>query len=185
MRMKHKHIDIPAENPFKNCKLDRAKYANILTSLIKTADEGFVLSVNNEWGTGKTTFIKMWQAKLENNEGYKTLYFNAWENDYEKDAMVAIMAELHKLKGTDAAIESVFKSVMEKGAVLARSALPLLLKGIIEKHVGKDSFKELLGALAEGTSELFSGQIEEYSKKTENLKEFKESIDCNTCRTFL
>ena len=51
------------------------------------------LFLTGKAGTGKTTFVKMWQQYL-NNASYKTLYFNAWENDFDSSPLVAIMSEL-------------------------------------------------------------------------------------------
>jgi hypothetical protein len=62
MNPKHKHPIIPIEkdkDPFENCKLDRKKYAISLNEIIDFYSNGFVMAVNNKWGTGKTTFIKM------------------------------------------------------------------------------------------------------------------------------
>src|SRR3989339_2266062 len=98
--MKAKHYDIEIDDPkvpFKNCKLGREQYANVLTNVVQTYADGFVLALNNEWGTGKTTFVKMWQQQLK-NEGFKTLYFNAWENDFEKDILITLISEPEDLK---------------------------------------------------------------------------------------
>lgn len=78
--MKHQDIHIEKKDPFANCKLDRGKYAHILSTVVNSDATGFVLAINGKWGTGKTTFVKMWKQLLENN-GHKTIYFNAWEND--------------------------------------------------------------------------------------------------------
>ena len=83
MKIKHENIFPDEKNPFKHCKLDRQKYSDILISIIDSYPNGFVLALNNKWSTGKTTFVKMLQQKLI-NEDYTTLYFNAWENDFEK-----------------------------------------------------------------------------------------------------
>src|SRR6188768_3165342 len=93
MKVRHSNLDIPQDNPFQNCKLKRGKYAEILTNIVASYSDGFVLSVNNEWGAGKTTFVKMWRQLLENKD-FRTLYFNAWENDFDSNPLVAIMAEL-------------------------------------------------------------------------------------------
>ena len=76
MKVKHNEIEIDTTNPFANCKLSRQKFSNILTGIISSYSEGFVLAINNKWGTGKTTFIKMWEQQLK-NENYQTVYFNA------------------------------------------------------------------------------------------------------------
>ncbi len=70
MNLLHHELNITEDNPFDNCRLNRKPYADVLTHLIKTYSNGFVMAIDNEWGTGKTTFIKMWQHHLK-NEGYK------------------------------------------------------------------------------------------------------------------
>lgn len=55
--VKHKKIDIIVCDPFSNCKLDRQQFAKVLTSIVDTYADGFVLSINKKWGTGKTTFV--------------------------------------------------------------------------------------------------------------------------------
>jgi predicted KAP-like P-loop ATPase len=47
------------------------------------------MSIDSPWGTGKTTFIKMWQAHLE-SQGVTSICFNAWESDYAEDPLVAL-----------------------------------------------------------------------------------------------
>ena len=94
MKLRHQDIFINPDNPFEGCKLERKQYADTLTELVKSFSDGFVLAVNNKWGTGKTTFILMWKRHLELS-GLKTLYFNTWENDFEANPMSAILAELN------------------------------------------------------------------------------------------
>ena len=65
MKFKHSDIEIPREDPFRNCKLNRQPNAIILTQIVQNYSDSFVLSINGEWGTGKTTFMKMWAAYLK------------------------------------------------------------------------------------------------------------------------
>ena len=84
MQLKIDDIEIPKSNPFQNCELGRKPYADILESLVCNGKGGCVMSLDGAWGTGKTTFVKMWQQQLNNHE-FKTIYFNAWEHDYMTD----------------------------------------------------------------------------------------------------
>ena len=86
MNIKHNEIKIPSANPFVNCKLNREPYAKVLTEIVNSYADGFVLAINNDWGTGKTTFVKMWRQQLI-NEGFQTIYFNAWENDFNNNPL--------------------------------------------------------------------------------------------------
>lgn len=82
MKIKHHDIEVDIEKPFANCKLDRKKYADALTNIVGTYADGFVLAINNEWGTGKTTFIKMWQQHLRRPAavGITIFLFHAFRN---------------------------------------------------------------------------------------------------------
>ena len=94
MRIKPVQIDTPQGDPFANDKLERKQYAKILTSLIENADDGFTMSIDAEWGNGKTTFVRMWQTYLQ-QEGYTTIYINAWENDfYTADPFAVLINEM-------------------------------------------------------------------------------------------
>lgn len=90
MKLKPNKIEPKPENPFGKDLLNRKQYADVLTQIVKNTEDGFTLSINADWGYGKTTFVKMWEAMLQ-SEGYKTIYFNAWESDFVADPMMALI----------------------------------------------------------------------------------------------
>lgn len=90
MNLKTKEIEPKNDLPFKEDLLDRQQYASVLTNIVTNTKDGFTLAVTANWGYGKTTFVKMWEASLQ-NEGYKTIYFNAWESDFVADPMMALI----------------------------------------------------------------------------------------------
>lgn len=84
---------------FEDDVFGRKIIAENLTKIIDSQIEPIVISLDSEWGTGKTTFIKMWENMLNSsdyNQSFKTIYFNAWENDYIKDPLIALFAELEE-----------------------------------------------------------------------------------------
>lgn len=170
--MKHEDIIINQENPFANCKLGREQYANILSLIVDSYANGFVLAINGEWGVGKTTFVKMWMQKLK-NEGHKTIYFNAWENDFVSEPMVGILGELKSLITTDT--ERCFTSILEKAAKFSNKMIPTLAKGIARKYAGEE-FTDLIEKGAEATTDLFEDEIKNYDKKKESLKTLKDDL---------
>ena len=88
-------VIINKENPFENDKLNRELEANNLTNLLNLVDNQMVLAIDSPWGTGKSSFLKMWNQKLI-NEGYDTVFFNAWENDFVEDAFIAFVEEIRE-----------------------------------------------------------------------------------------
>ncbi|WP_158674002.1 P-loop NTPase fold protein [Pedobacter sp. KBW01] len=174
MKIKHNDITIPADNPFEHCKLDRKKYADALTSVVAGYKNGFVLSINNPWGTGKTTFIKMWQAQLTQLT-FRTLYFNAWENDFDRDPLVAIMSELNTLRNKKN--EKLFTSVIQKAAVISKNIAPGLVKAIIGKHLDSEILLDAIKGTTESATEIFKEEIDNYAKKKKGLIEFREDLE--------
>ena len=177
MNPKHKHPIIPIEkdkDPFENCKLDRKKYAISLNEIIDFYSNGFVMAVNNKWGTGKTTFIKMWKQLLM-NEGFKTIYFNAWENDFQDDVIIALLAEIGNIKGTKSEVE--YKSVLKKAKPLIGKAGLGLIKGLLKK-IGAD---EMLQAIIDGTAEVtidgIEKEIDNYTNRKKGIEGFREELE--------
>jgi hypothetical protein len=174
MNIKHKELFIPENDPFANCKLGRIKSAEVLTTIVETYADGFVLAVNNKWGTGKTTFIKMWQQQLHNNQ-YKTLYFNAWENDFESSPLVAIMGELRTLtKGKKG--DEKFKSLTKQAGIIAKNILPTLAFAVASKYIEIDNINELIKKATEAGVEILEDEIKRYSEKKNGLIEFREKL---------
>lgn len=174
MKIKLHDIEPDEGNPFLNCKLGREQYASILTNIIATYSDGFVLAINNEWGTGKTTFVKMWQQLLK-KEGYKTLYFNAWENDFDSSPLVAIISELKTL--VTESNKRVYNSVLSKGAVLAKNIVPALVKSIAEKYIEIETLNDAIKNFAKGTTEILEQEIKDFTQKKETIKEFRKTIE--------
>jgi DNA polymerase III delta prime subunit len=91
MNIKPQEITIDPNNPYDGNRLFRNEQAaKALTQIVKHTQSGYTLSINADWGYGKTTFVKMWNVELQ-KEGYKTIYFNAWESDFVADPMMALI----------------------------------------------------------------------------------------------
>ena len=93
LRLKLPEPDVSAEQPWADDVLDRKQIAERLTNLIRNQSAPFVISVHGYWGTGKTFMLKRWQKDLESHE-FKAIYFNAWEDDFCDDPLLAIIGQL-------------------------------------------------------------------------------------------
>ncbi len=96
MKLKPNSIVPTPQDPFDGNLLFRNENAaTALTRIIENTEGGYTLSINADWGYGKTTFVKMWNLKLQ-EKGYKTIYFNAWESDFVADPMMALIDGLRE-----------------------------------------------------------------------------------------
>lgn len=86
---------------FQDDLLDLRGFSERLEKFIETehafVDGSLVIALNSKFGFGKSTFLRMWQAAIESNEGkLKPLVIplNAWESDYNGDPLFAIVSAL-------------------------------------------------------------------------------------------
>ncbi|MBL4756429.1 MAG: hypothetical protein JKY32_01945, partial [Rhizobiales bacterium] len=71
----------------------RAELGKGLTNLVSNVSEPIVLALDGKWGTGKTTFLKMWAGELRKNN-FPVIYFDAFENDFSDDAFAALASQV-------------------------------------------------------------------------------------------
>ena len=93
IRIQPREIDISQNDPFENDLLGRKKSVEVLTHLVGDLEGPCVLAVDAAWGTGKTTFLRIWAQHLR-NQRLPVVEFNAWETDFSGDPFVALAAEL-------------------------------------------------------------------------------------------
>lgn len=164
---RHKDIEIVLENPFTNDALGREQFAYTVESIVSVyAETGCVISLNGEWGTGKTTFVKMLSQDMQ-NKGYHPLYFNAWTNDFISDPLVALLAELKEIFPKTEKLDKVIKL----GGKIVVDVVAQTTKSIIEKKLGID-VKEIAKTIS---SDLKKG-IDDYSEQKKAFEDFKEAL---------
>ena len=93
IRIQPREIDVPEKEPFKNDLLDRKESAEVLTHIASSIEGPCVLAIDAAWGTGKTTFLRIWSQYLHNQK-IPVVSFNAWETDHSGDPFVALSSEL-------------------------------------------------------------------------------------------
>lgn len=161
-----KELEIPEETPFKHDKFGREQCADNLIAMFKIyASTGCVIGLNGKWGAGKTTFIKMLEQKLKNDNAH-TLYFNAWEHDYINDPFIALLAELKQISRDS--------SKYNKMVSLGGKILINLGKYFIKNKLGVDS--ELLSLNMNDLGDFFNKEIDDFINYQKTLIDFKKAL---------
>lgn len=179
--MVHKHLPItinPSDDIFKNDKLERKNAIEDLSSLLASTTQSFVLGLNADWGAGKTTFVKLWQAYLQKEKGMQSIYFSAWEDDFSKEPLISILGEIKKYIDDNfshkSEIAQSFEKVKTIGSKVLKRGVPAFVKGMTGGLLDvPKGVEEAIGAITESTAKEL---IENYSKDKEITKEFKEAI---------
>jgi hypothetical protein len=125
-------------------KLGLEPFADKLTTYLiteaKFVSGSYVLSLNSEFGSGKTTFLQMWANKLNaTKDAPDVVYVNAWESDFHSDPLPAIICAL--LDGLqDKKTEERLKAIKETTGKLCRFTLAVG-NDMVRKVTGIDFIK--------------------------------------------
>lgn len=128
MRVFPKPLEIGGEEGFTPEKdiFKRATLGAGLSNLVSHIEDPLVIALDGAWGSGKSTFLKMWAGELR-KAGHPVIYFDAFENDYVDDAFAALARELLELaEESKPASKQVAKKFKDKavdlGSLLIRGA---------------------------------------------------------------
>lgn len=164
-------LEIDEQDPFKNDKLQRKQEIENLTSIFNAVDNKMVLAINSEWGTGKTTFLKMWNQYLKDKD-YKTIFFNAWENDFIKEPFVAFINEIKNIIGTNELTRSLIERGKELGKFIIKQSPRAALKIIknttgvnLEEYIDDNDIEAVMNS-----------KFDEYEKAKTSVTKFKEEL---------
>ena len=163
-------IEIPEGNPFENDKLNRMPCANTFYSIAKMySNTGCVIALNGGWGTGKTTFVKMLIQVIKKDGGHP-LYYNAWENDYVSDPLIALLAELKDLSPQS----SKWNDVITNGGKILAGIATSAVKTLVKNKLGIDS--DVVSTGVDEVGKFLRDDIENYSKQKTTFAEFRKAL---------
>ena len=158
----------------------RAGIGRGLTNIVVTADDPLVIAVDSEWGTGKTTFLKMWAGELRERD-IPVIYFDAFEHDYVEDAFTAIAGEIttlatEKQKESDPATKKFLEKSMGAAKILLRSGIKLGVKLGTAGALNAADIGSIAGDFSKEASELEDRYIGELLTKQKQEKQILQSF---------
>ena len=128
------------------------------------------ISLNADFGQGKTTFLEMLKSFIEdkNADKYTVLFIDAWRGDFFKEPIITILSEFleyleknKKVKGK----KNILKIIGKVGGNLTNQ--------LLKKHTGIDS-KKVKKEIKE--EELGQNLFKEFKQRKQVLKEVKNVI---------
>lgn len=179
MQCKEIEIVVPENSPFKNDLFGLEPFSEMLTGLCdQFSHKGAVLALNGDWGSGKTTFLRMWKQSLL-NDGYRPIYFNAWNCDYQTDPLAALLGELDE----ELQKSTKYESLIHKASRILVSGGASAVKNLLRERMGID-----VDGINDVAKDIAKESIGRYKEDKNSLKEFKEILDTvvtdsNNCKT--
>jgi len=172
---KPRDIEIDENGIFKNDLLNRKSEIENLTPIILNFNDPLVLALDSPWGSGKTTFVKLWRAYLKKELSVQSIYFNAWETDYAEDPLIVLVSELNKwLKANN---ESAATDFLEK----AKKVLPSIIKQTAIAAIKAVTLNSVDGekfdrVVSDATGNITGDLIDDFNKQADSIEKFKDII---------
>ena len=161
--------EVSPDEPWQDDKLNRRKIADNLTNLIQGQSRPLTISLSGSWGTGKTFLLERWRQDLE-NKGVKSIYFNAWEDDFCDDPFIALIGQL------SASLSKDKKRFPGLGADIKSVAAPVL-RNLFE-NLSTATTGGLIRIDVDKLRESFANKaLDAYSDQKENIKKLKSSLE--------
>ena len=166
---------VPPGEPFKHDLLDRRPAIESLTRIVGSARSPYVMSVDADWGSGKTAFLNMWCQHLQ-NEGYTVVQFNAWETDFADSPFQALSAELTRTleQNSDQAVKTAIQNFKDSARRISSAFAKAVVRevGASVPVVGPVVAEATIGAFDPSSTD----PISDYQKMRTALEEFKTSV---------
>ena len=161
----------------------RQKLSHQLESIIKNSDdESLVLAINDEWGSGKTTFLKMWESQVNSYEDNKLkfIYFDAFKNDYQEDAFIALSSAIYPIIDGEDKKKNYIAATKKAGAVLIKTTAKVAIKaitlGVLNGTELEGSSEEISDALNEPIENIIQEKLENSINESAIIEHFKTTI---------
>ena len=149
-KLKLSEASIDPESPWADDLLDRKELAEKLTTLLYHQIEPLRISLNGSWGTGKTFLLRRWTQHLS-NQGFRSVYFNAWEEDFLQDPLVPILGRIREELGTQ------YREIIKATGKLLGQFLIEAGATVIQSQTGLPG-REVLSRMWAGTKAIFSSK---------------------------
>lgn len=177
MNLKLNPLKIEPNDPFKNDLLGRKEEVLNLSLLAANVNSPAVIAIDSRWGTGKTTFIRLWEQHLK-AEKLPSLYFNAWETDFSDEPLVSFLGEMNEglksLIGVNQQASDAWEKAKAAGKQIAKRGIPALVKigtaGII------DADKIIEDEIMKATGSLAGDALDNYLQQKKAISEFHDAL---------
>jgi hypothetical protein len=159
----------------------RAAIGQGLTSLVSNVTDPMVVALDSQWGSGKTTFLKMWAGELR-KAGFPVVMFDAFAHDYMSDAFTAIAGEIIKLaeekrRSEEPASKAFYEKASRVARIISRGILRTGVKAATLGVLDAADIETAASDIAKETSEMTDKTLGEWLTASREEKELLESFE--------
>jgi len=187
MKLTVPNVAIKDDEGFSSDKdiFSRKEFGERLANLIEQSHGNLVLALDAQWGEGKSTFIQMWRGHIGHvrDNKIKSIYFDAFENDYQKDPFLALAAEIYELtkdkskekrkefeKKASNAVKSMVRGALKIGVRAASG-------GILDGTLVDSAEQDISTLLSDQVDLIISDRLKNTAKDKLAISQFREYLE--------
>jgi len=187
MKLTVPKVEISEDEGFSS-KIDifsRKDFGERLANLVEQSHGNLVIALDAKWGEGKSTFIQMWRGYIEHKREnkIKSIYFDAFANDYQKDPFLALEAEIYELiKDKPNEKKEEFKKKagnavksMVRGAI--KIGVRAVSGGVLDSSVVDFAEKDISKLLSDQVDGIITDRLQNTAKDKLAISQFKEYLE--------
>lgn len=129
--------------------LSRQPYLNLLKSIIEKQKDnysGYSFAIDGDWGSGKTWILNTLENILlnEKDNEYLIFHYNAWENDFYEEPLVALLSVMIEKLNEVTSQKSLYDAAVDELLQQVSADLLTLVSGIVKEvtKIGVDQIIE-------------------------------------------
>ena len=162
-------IEVLEDEPFRNDLLGRRAFGEALSASLGAIEGPGVFAVDGQWGTGKTTFLRMFKQLLRNQKR-RVIEINAWETDFAEDPLAALSYSLVAAIPEDSGTEKLKSAAVQLLRVAGPGAIRLLTGGLV--NLDSAAQQEMGNALAKWAED----GLARFAEHEQSLRDFKDAL---------
>lgn len=162
-------------------------YEQIKNIVSMSSDESIVLGLDDDWGNGKTSFVRMVEGEIAKHEAdnINVIYFDAFKSDYQSDPLLAMISSIYSMIETNTNNNKFKQKFLDVSKAMAVSMLkhtPKALVGFLSaKLISNDMYDgikdSVTDALSEPLENYIQEKIESASKEISEVENFKAALE--------
>lgn len=153
--------------------LSRDKIINFLKSIIETQSKnslGYSFAIDGEWGCGKSWVLaeleNQLKEELKSEKQYLIFHYNAWENDFYEEPLVAILSvmidEIEEFCKAEEIVNGINRSLSTTALTILKTVAISVLNKTLENKTSLD-FRDVLDDF--GKIKLSDSDLKELNKQ--------------------
>lgn len=186
MKLRIEPLKVGKDESFEQDVLDRKDFGQSLLNLITKSENELVISIDGQWGDGKSTFVQMWQGMLTDAE-MPNIYIDAFASDYIDDPFLAVASAIttyiDENKTEDNEEHPFLETAKEVGSRLLPWGTKIAVKAVTAGLINGSGIEQLVTVkkdiandLATTTSDFVGKQLEAHKEDQQLFEDFKKEL---------